>query len=174
MASAIPLYAGIERLAARGDHLQWGGPVLYADGRFATGEGKARFSPVEWPRRPAAAGAALRLSTRRGKQFNSMIHRRVDPLTGAHRDEALVNAEDAARLGVQTGDQIRLRSPHGVLSGQVRVAPIKAGNVEVHWPEGNVLLSGAAVDPDSHEPDYNTLVTIERIGSDHVAKESFE
>jgi hypothetical protein len=42
-------------------------------------------------------------------------------------------------------------------------APIKPGNLEVHWPEGNVLL-GNTIDPDSLEPDYNAVVTIERKG----------
>jgi hypothetical protein len=35
------------------------------------------------------------------------------------------------------------------------------GNLEVHWPEGNALLSASAIDPDSMEPDYNAVVTIE-------------
>ena len=30
-------------------------------------------------------------------------------------------------------------------------------------PEGNVLLSGSVVDPESLEPDYNAIVTIERV-----------
>src|SRR5207249_1493249 len=32
---AIPLYRGIETLAAKGDQIQWGGRTLFADGRFA-------------------------------------------------------------------------------------------------------------------------------------------
>ena len=43
---AVPLYAGIGRLRQKGDQVQWGGPTLYADGRFATSDGKAHFSPV--------------------------------------------------------------------------------------------------------------------------------
>ncbi len=38
--------AGIETLKAKGDQIQWGGPHLYADGRFATPDGKAHFSAV--------------------------------------------------------------------------------------------------------------------------------
>jgi hypothetical protein len=45
----------------------------------------------------------------------------------------------------------------------VRSAPIKPGNLEVHWPEGNILLSGDAIDPKSMEPDYNALVTLEPV-----------
>ena len=43
----------------------------------------------------------------------------------------------------------------------VAAAPIRDGNLEVHWPEGNVLLAGAPHDPESLEPDYNAVVTIE-------------
>jgi hypothetical protein len=39
---------------------------------------------------------------------------------------------------------------------------MRPGNHEVHWPEGNALL-GTSLDPDSMEPDYNALVTIERV-----------
>src|SRR4029079_1626558 len=46
IARAIPLYQGIETLAAKGDQIQWGGPTLFADGRFATEGAKARFVPV--------------------------------------------------------------------------------------------------------------------------------
>ena len=46
--------------------------------------------------------------------------------------------------------------------GTLRTGPIKAGNIEVHWPEGNALL-GPAVDPESLEPDYNAHVTVERL-----------
>lgn len=36
----------------------------------------------------------------------------------------------------------------------------RLGNLEVHWPEGTVLI-GPNVDPDSLEPDYNALVSVE-------------
>src|SRR5690606_14273462 len=46
IAATIPLYAGIETLGRQGDQVQWGGPRLYADGKFATADGKAHFAPV--------------------------------------------------------------------------------------------------------------------------------
>src|SRR5206468_8727770 len=46
IARAIPLYRGIETLARKGDQVQWGGRTLYADGRFATPDGKAHFTPI--------------------------------------------------------------------------------------------------------------------------------
>jgi predicted molibdopterin-dependent oxidoreductase YjgC len=155
----IPLYAGIESLRAKGDALQWGGRNLYSDGRFATADGKARFARVGTPLKAAVDGQ-LSLSTRRGKQFNSMVQRDVDPLTGASRDDILISADDLRRLGVGEGRRVTLRSEFGTFAGTLRTAPIKAGNLQVHWPEANALL-GTRVDPDSLEPDYNTSVVVE-------------
>jgi hypothetical protein len=63
--------------------------------------------------------------------------------------------------GLHAGQRVRLHAPDGSFTGRVRPAPIKPGNLEVHWPEGNVLLSAAAIDTASMEPDYNATVTIE-------------
>jgi molybdopterin-dependent oxidoreductase alpha subunit len=159
IAQAVPLYAGIERLAAKGDQVQWGGRVLYADGRFVTPDGKAHFRAVV-PRGREVRQNTFFLSTRRGKQFNSMIQQEVDPLTGAARDAVLMSAGDADALGLADGASIRLRSDYGAYRGRVFRAAIHPGNLEVHWPEGNVLI-GPRVDPDSMEPDYNAVVTVE-------------
>jgi predicted molibdopterin-dependent oxidoreductase YjgC len=163
IARAVPLYAGIERLAAKGDQVQWGGRVLYADRRFATPDGKAHFAPVV-PRGRTRRDGDFFVSTRRGKQFNSMVQKDVDPLTGAARDAIFMSVEDAERLQLDEGTTIRLASAYGRYEGRVFRAPMKAGNLEVHWPEGNVLL-GPEIDPDSMEPDYNAVVTIEPVQS---------
>jgi predicted molibdopterin-dependent oxidoreductase YjgC len=182
IARVIPLYQGIENLRAKGDQIQWGGRTLYADGRFATPDGKAHFSLVT-PRSEGTAETAktaepsvfsassatsavpsFRVSTRRGKQFNSMIQREIDPLTGARRDDVFVSAVDAERLGLQAGAPVRLRSAAGTYDGRVKIAAMRPGNLEVHWPEGNALLAGSAIDPESMEPDYNVSVTIEPLG----------
>ena len=162
IAAAVPLYRGIESVAERGDQVQWGGRTLYAGGRFHTADGRARFARTARAPQPVIAPDRFLLATRRGKQFNSMLHRDVDPLTGASRDEILISADDLARLGAGEGSPVRLRSDFGTLAGRLRTAPIKPGNLQAHWPEANVLL-GPRVDPDSHEPDYNALVEIELV-----------
>jgi anaerobic selenocysteine-containing dehydrogenase len=149
-------------LARAGDQLQWGGPHLYADGTFATPDGRAQFSSVSPPERARPEGAFL-VSTRRGKQFNSMVQHDRDPLTGARRSDVLMSGPDAARLGLGDGDPIRLTSAVGRYVGRVRIDDIKPGNLAVHWPEGNVLLSKEEIDAASREPDYNAVVTIERV-----------
>ncbi|HTO87979.1 MAG TPA: FdhF/YdeP family oxidoreductase [Thermoanaerobaculia bacterium] len=159
---AIPLYGGIEALERAGDQMQWGGERLFEDGRFGTPDGRARFLPVGLPVRQRLAGTKF-LSTRRGKQFNSMVLRQTDPLTGAARRDVLISDADARALGVSDGDELRLVSDTGQFLGRARLSPIKPGNLEVHWPEAMGLLSDA-LDPESLEPDYNTLVRVERVG----------
>ncbi len=160
IARAIPLYEGIETLRAKGDQVQWGGRTLFSDGRFATPRGKAQFAAVNL--RPTAENAVtFRVSTRRGKQFNSMVQRAIDPLTGAARDDIFISREDLQRLGLSDGASVTLKSASGSFAGRLKEAPIRRGNLEVHWPEGNVLLSGSAIDPDSMEPDYNATVVLE-------------
>jgi predicted molibdopterin-dependent oxidoreductase YjgC len=181
IARAVPLYAGIETLRAKGDQVQWGGRTLYENGRFATPDGKAHFSNLSARVRlkpdttgesetsapgavPVVSGFSRTffVSTRRGKQFNSMIQREIDPLTGASRDEVLISAEDLSRLQLENGSLVELRSSSGSFRGRLKSAPMRPGNLEVHWPEGSTLLSASAIDPDSMEPDFNAVATLSR------------
>ncbi len=100
------------------------------------------------------------MSTRRGKQFNSIIQAHYDPLTGATRDQVFLNPEDARSLGVQEGQWVLLRSERGELRGRVKLMPIQPRNVQTFWPEGNVLLERDKTDPLCGIPDYNTQVQI--------------
>jgi molybdopterin-dependent oxidoreductase alpha subunit len=162
IADVVPLYAGIETLADTGDAVQWGGRHLAVGGRFPTPSGRARFSPLE-PADPHLPEGAFVVSTRRGKQFNSMVQGDVDPLTGAGRDAVFMDAADAAALGVGAGDGVRLRSDTGSLEGTVTLARLPARTLQVHWPEGNVLVAGGADrrEPASKVPDYNAVVRVE-------------
>jgi anaerobic selenocysteine-containing dehydrogenase len=162
IARVVPVYAGIEDLADTGDAVQWGGRHLCAGGEFPTPDGRARFSPLDPPDRPVPPGSFL-VSTRRGKQFNSMVHGPVDPLTGAGRDAVMIDPDDAAALGVAAGDRVRLRSPTGTFVGTVTPVRLPVGTLQVHWPEGNVLIAGGPDrrEPASKVPDYNAVVTVE-------------
>jgi anaerobic selenocysteine-containing dehydrogenase len=156
----VPLYSGIAALAEGGDSFQCGGPVLCAGRQFPTDDGLARFLPVEVPE-TASADGRFALATRRGKQFNSMVQEDRDRLTGAVREAVLINRADAARLGLRQGAEVVLRSEHGELRARAHLAPIAPGNVEVHWPEGNILIGGEARSPAAGIPDYNCRVEIE-------------
>jgi anaerobic selenocysteine-containing dehydrogenase len=103
------------------------------------------------------------MTTRRGKQFNSIVHGDVDPLTGARRDAVFVDEADAAELGLTDGARVRLRSATGIFDGRLKVVRLPARSVQVHWPEGNSLVAAGADrrEPGSKVPDYSAIVTIE-------------
>lgn len=161
IAKAVPFYAGIERLQRKGDALQWGGERLCEGGRFPTVNGRAQFTPLSPPEAELPPGRFW-LSTRRGKQFNSMLWDGRDPLTGAHRDEVFISAEDAAELGLREGDAVVLRNEVGELRGRVKIVPIRPRNLQVFWPEGNVLIRRGQCDPACGIPDYNAVVEVVR------------
>ena len=99
------------------------------------------------------------LATRRGKQFNSILLSKKDPITGARRDDILMSEEDATRLGLQNGDAITLRNNLGEFRGRVKIDRIKPGSLQAHWPEVNVIIPAGRLDP-SGVPDYNVLVEV--------------
>jgi predicted molibdopterin-dependent oxidoreductase YjgC len=158
---AVPAYRGIAALAKAGDQFQWGGERLCEGRRFPTADGKASFQPVAPSGAEQRAGTFL-LATRRGKQFNSMIQRDRDPLTGADRDHVFVARADADRLGLAHGDRIVLKNTHGEFRGRAFVADVAPGTLQAHWPESNVLIPAGRVDKDGGVPDYNAEVTLER------------
>ena len=161
IARVVPAYAGIEDLREPGASLQWGGRLLCEGWRFPTADGRAHFSrAMPEPRRPRPG--RYRLSTRRGKQFNSIVWRDRDPLTGAARDALFISEDDARGLGVSDGDRIVVRSENGSLRARAHVAAIRSGNVQMFWPEANALIAGGRRDAASGVPDYNTLVEIAR------------
>ena len=68
-----------------------------------------------------------------------------------------------AALGLADGAPVRLRSDTGSYDGHLRLVRLPARTLQVHWPEGNVLIPGGAEHrgPRSRVPDYNALVTLE-------------
>jgi predicted molibdopterin-dependent oxidoreductase YjgC len=154
-------YTGIAKLHSKGDNFQYGGPRLL-ENTFPTPDGKGHFSVVSIPAEPARENEFL-LSTRRGKQFNSMVHAETDPLNGAHRDHILMSAEDCARLSLKDGALILLHNKYGEFNGRVKVADVRPGSLQGHWPEINILIPNGRCDT-SGVPDYNVTVQVSRRG----------
>jgi molybdopterin-dependent oxidoreductase alpha subunit len=162
IAQVVPFYYGIQRLQKTGDAFQYGGPHLCAGNKFATADGKAHFRAVPLPNLDRAPGA-FEVSTRRGKQFNSLIYAAVDPLTGAARDAVFMNPEDAAALHLRNSDRVVLVNDLGRMEARVFFAPIARGNLQVHWPEANHLIRRGLVDSVGGVPDYNAQVMVEKV-----------
>jgi predicted molibdopterin-dependent oxidoreductase YjgC len=165
IARVMPNYAGIERLRRAGDQVQYGGRILYVDGKFKTPDGKGHFFALTPPELELPNGK-LALSTRRGKQFNSLIYKRTDSVTGARRDDLLMSAQDAAERGLREGDRVLVRSDNGAsMECRVHIDKIKPRNVQVFWPEGNVLVRRRVCDPQAGVPDFNAIVTVGKLGA---------
>jgi predicted molibdopterin-dependent oxidoreductase YjgC len=159
MNETMPLYSGIEKLARAGDSVQWGGERL-GTGAFPTSTGKAQFQVVSLPRLEVPEGHFV-LTSRRGKQFNSITYGERDPLSGnAERTSVLLSSDEIRGLGLAEGDRVRVKSKHGELLARLRAGPCRRRHVQAFWPECNALI-GRTYDPVSGEPDYNTTVTIE-------------
>lgn len=162
IARIIPFYDGIQNLKKKGDSFQYGGPMLCAGWKFPTPDGKAHFKAVNLPQVEVPAGA-FRVVTRRGKQFNSMVHEDIDASTAATRNGVLMNPLDARRLGLLSGEHVRLHNDFGSYDGIVFLAPVTTGTLEVHWPEGNVLVDPKARSPLAKIPAYKEIsATLER------------
>lgn len=161
IAKVIPMYAGIQHLEEAGDRFQYGGKHLCFGWQFDTPDKKAHFTVLS-PDRPTIPEGHFLVSTRRGKQFNSMVQEQKDAITGAKRKAVLMSAIDAENLGLNAGDEIVLKNDLGQYQGQVFIAPMKPGNLQIHWPEGNVLLNPTKRS-NQGVPDYNALVTLEKV-----------
>lgn len=140
---------------------------LFGDGRFATADGRACFVPTPW-RAPANAPDRRRgfiLNTGRVRdQWHTMTRTgRVAKLM-SHQDEPYLDLDprDAAMLGVEAGDLIRVETEHG--AAILRARPNDAqrrGEVfaPMHWTDrfgssGPIdRLVGAACDPVSGQPE---------------------
>jgi molybdopterin-dependent oxidoreductase alpha subunit len=173
IARVVPFYDGIQNLKTTGDAVQYGGPHLCVGGDFPTPDGKAHFHAVELPLTPSGTtsegkggiASQFRVTTRRGKQFNSLVYADVDPLNGATRDAVLMNVDDAAALHLRHGDHVALVNRLGRFEGKVFLAPLARGTLQIHWPEGNGIIRRGVTEPHSGVPDYNARVTVEKIPS---------
>jgi predicted molibdopterin-dependent oxidoreductase YjgC len=161
IAKVIPQYAGIQHLKEQGDQFQYGGSHLCFGWKFPTPDGKAHFSVLSPSFDELPAGYFF-VATRRGKQFNSMVQERKDAITGALREAVLINPIDAEKLNLKDGDKVLLKNDWGEYKGRVYTAPMKPRNLQVHWPEGNVLLDKNKRSSEG-VPDYNALVCLEKI-----------
>ncbi len=168
---------GISYTLLRGGGVQWpcsegaatprGSERLYADGRFATADGRARFHAVAF-RPPADALTAdfpLALVTGRVKdQWHTRTRTgKVAKLNRSVPGPYLeLHERDAGRLGVRDGARVRVTSRRGSLALPARVSSaIRPGVVfaPFHWgalwSKDSVAnqVTSDALDPRSKEPE---------------------
>ena len=153
-----------------------GTPRLFADGRFYTPSGRARFIPTT-PVAPAHAvdqEYPLVLNTGRVRdQWHTMTRTGKAARLSAHQPEPYIDlhARDAARASIADGSLVRVASRWGEIIVRAHVSDQqRAGDVFVpmHWNDqyASKARVGAvvnpAVDPVSGEPEFkHTPVRIE-------------
>ena len=163
MAEVMPVYHRINELQSEGDEWQWGGPQLCANGNFSgMSDGLAQFHVPEIPNTTLPTGW-YKMTTRRGKQFNSMVFHDADTLQGGkRRDDIFLSEEDAVELSVVDGDVLELKNEMGTFQGVARTVEMARGALQTYLPESNMLIE-RKYDEASGEPDYNCLVQIRRL-----------
>lgn len=171
IAQAAPNYDGIQHLKNRGDVFQWGGAWLCEDGICPTADGKGNLIPIQLPELRKPEGHFY-VTTRRGKQFNSMIYNEKDPFNDADRYDVLMNADDAKALNISAGDAIVVYNQHGAYHGRAKFENVRAGNIQVYWPEGNVILPKGVYEQYAGIPEYNTAVIVEKAETYHAHKDT--
>ncbi|WP_028612773.1 FdhF/YdeP family oxidoreductase [Paenibacillus harenae] len=171
IARTAPSYDGIQLLQNQGDVFQWGGAWLCEGGECPTADGKGNLLAIELPelRKPEGHFYA---TTKRGKQFNSMIYGEKDAFNAAGRYDVLMNGRDAAELRLDEGDAVVVYNRTGAFHGRVKCEDMARGNIEVYWPEGNSLFAKGVYEPEAGIPEYNATVVVERADTYHALKDT--
>jgi assimilatory nitrate reductase catalytic subunit len=154
---------------------------LFADGRFFTRDGKARFVAIATPRLAAsvAGDQAFVLNTGRVRdQWHTMTRTGLSPRLSAHLAEPYVeiHPDDAQTMGLEQGRLARVSTTHGTAVLRVLVNRGQQPGtlfVPIHWSDENSsagrigALVQPATDPFSGQPE--TKATPARIAPSPVA-----
>ena len=91
-----------------------------------------------------------------------MIYADKDPFTDADRYDVLIN-EKIVKSIKSTKVMRSLPITNTVhFNGRAKFAPVKEGNIEVHWPEGNAILPEGVYEQYAGIPEYNAAVIVEK------------
>jgi molybdopterin-dependent oxidoreductase alpha subunit len=168
IAEVVSFYKGIETLQQKGDSVQYGGSMLCKDWNFPTADGKAHFYVSSLPNLITNENEFM-VVTRRGKQFNSIVHQDRDPMNNLLRDAVLMNKDDVKRLGLKEGEKVVLENAFGKYIGKVVIAPIAVRTLQVHYPESNVLVDPKARSSLAQIPAYKEVVaTVRRVNAQDI------
>lgn len=143
---------------------QWGGTKLYQDGLFAHENQKAKFCVAKYepPKETINNHFSFILTTGRTKnQWHTMTRTEhsSELLLNEERHFVLINGEDAQRLNIQDGDNVRVFNQRGEVKTTARIGDIKYSHLFMPfgYPKKygdivNVLMSDDC-DPLSFEPE---------------------
>ena len=141
-----------------GDAVQWGGSRL-CDG-WSVPDAR-RPGALHAGRAPATSASSPRdssvLSTRRGKQFNTMVHAERDPLTGADARRAVHGAERRRRARRSPTERRWSCAPSTASSRRACTSRrSRPATCRCSSPRATCCCRPGRRDPASGVPDYNT------------------
>jgi assimilatory nitrate reductase catalytic subunit len=159
--------------------LQWPVPVggagttkrMFADGRFFTPSGRARFIAIEEPvlaETPDADFPFLLNTGRVRDQWHTMTRTGLSPKLGCHMPDPFieVNPDDASKLGLADDRFARVSTAHGNAVLRVNITDAQVPGrifVPIHWNDDTAggARVGALVhpftDPHSGQPDSKAV-----------------
>jgi formate dehydrogenase major subunit len=183
VAELTPHFAGVtyERLGRTG--LQWpvapdgtDQPILYRE-RFDVPDGRGRFAALPYKEPGDAADGEFPLilvTGRRLQHYNAgTMTRRTANLELLDREWLEIHPDDAARLWVEDGQLVSVRSRVGRIDVEARITDrIEPGHVftAFHFPEVRTnLLIGASADVNTSCPEYKVVAVDVRPVSEQPA-----
>ncbi|MBT8096271.1 MAG: FdhF/YdeP family oxidoreductase [Woeseia sp.] len=127
---------------------------------FKTSTGRARLvtHPLTLRSQNARKYPYMLTSVRSEGQFNTIIYEEKDSYRGTDdRWSVLMHKEDIDALGLQPGDLVTVRSPHGEMRNvRTYVYGLRRGDVMTYFPEANAL-TGRSHDQRSKTPNFKSV-----------------
>jgi molybdopterin-dependent oxidoreductase alpha subunit len=157
IASVVPGFEAMSRVDETRAEFTIAGRT-FAEARFATADGRARFAPTPLPAFAPRPGEFRLMTLRSEGQFNTVVYEEDDLYRGnRRRDVVMMAAADAARLGLAEGDRVVVETDAGMLPVTIALADIRAGSLAMYYPEANVLVP-RRLDARSGTPAFKSVV----------------
>ena len=169
IASVTPIFGGIShRRLDKGESIQWpcpdknhpGTPILHV-GKFSRGLGW--FYPAEYvpsAELPDEEYPFIMMTGRILYHYNTRAMTGKTPGLMEKEGHSFIeiNTEDAARLGIENGEKVRVSSRRGSIESTARVGEKVSPHetwMPFHFPDGNAnVLTNAALDKYARIPEY--------------------
>lgn len=179
IASVTPIFGGIShRRLDKGESIQWpcpdknhpGTPILHV-GKFSRGLGW--FYPAEYvpsAELPDEEYPFIMMTGRILYHYNTRAMTGKTPGLMEKEGHSFIeiNTEDAARLGIENGEKVRISSRRGSIESTARVGEKVSPHetwMPFHFPDGNAnVLTNAALDKYARIPEYKVCaIKIEKL-----------
>lgn len=156
IAAAVPGWRALADIGATKREFTIEGRIRHTPD-FPLPDGRARLFVTPLPDVDPGPGRFTLMTFRSEGQFNSVVYDTEDIYRGVdRRDVVFMNAADAAALGLQYDDPIRVETELGAMNHQrLRFLDVARGSVVMYYPEANAILP-RNIDPESGTPAFKS------------------